>query len=66
MCRTLDSALGQLLLEFESESEDLLGRSFGQLSASVIQDVCPVSKRISMDWMTPQATSAPDGGSQIV
>jgi hypothetical protein len=64
--QTLYRALGQLLLEFESESQHLLRRFFGQLSASVMQEVYPVPKRISVDWMAPQATSAADCGQQIV
>ena len=62
----LESALSQLLLKFENESQDLLIRSFSQFSTCVMEEVCPMSKRVGVDWVTPKATSTPDGGRKIV
>jgi hypothetical protein len=64
--RTSESALSQLLLKFANESQDLLIRSFGQFSTGVKDKVCPMSKRVGVDWSTPQTTSTPDSGRKIV
>jgi hypothetical protein len=53
--------LSNLVLEVRYEGLNRLGRAVRQLSSSVAEKICPVTKRIRVNWVIPQAPSTLHG-----